>query len=80
MPFYTINKRHGFPGGSDGKESACNAGNPSLIHGLGKIPWRREWQPTPILPVEFHGLRSLVGYNPWGHKKLDMTEKLILIQ
>ena len=42
-----------------------------------KIPWRREWQPTPVfLPGEFHGQRSLVGYNPWDRKELDMTEQL----
>ena len=42
---------------------------------VGKIPWRREWQPTPVfLPGEFHGQRSLVGYSPWGNKKLDTTE------
>ena len=41
----------------------------------GKIPWRREWQPTPVfLPGEFHGQRSLVGYSPQGHKELDTTE------
>ena len=40
-----------------------------------KIPWRREWQPTPIyMPEEFHGQRSLVNYSPWGHKELDMTK------
>ena len=34
---------------------------------VGKIPWRREWQPTPIfLSEESHGQRSLVGYSPWG--------------
>ena len=39
------------------------------------IPWRREWQPTPVfLPGESHGPRSLVGYNPWGRKESDMTE------
>ena len=44
---------------------------------VGKIPWRREWQPTPvILPGEFHGQRSLAGYSPWGHKELDTTERL----
>ena len=33
---------------------------------------------TPIiLPLEFHGQRSLVGYTPWGHKDLEMTERLI---
>ena len=64
----------GFPGGSDGKESACNAGDPGSI--LGKILGNpREWQSTPIfLPGEFHGQRSLVGYSPWGCKELDMTE------
>ena len=42
-----------------------------------KIPWRREWQPTPIfLPGEFQGQRSLVGYSPWGHIELDRTERL----
>ena len=42
---------------------------------FGKIPWRREWQPTPeFLPGKSHGQRSLVGYNPWGHKELDTTE------
>ena len=34
-----------------------------------KIPWRREWQPTPVSwPGEFHGQKSLVGYSPWGHR------------
>ena len=42
-----------------------------------KIPWRREWLPTPIfLPREFHVRRSLVGYSPWGHKELDTAEQL----
>ena len=47
----------GFPGGTDGKESACNAGYPSSTLGLvRKIPWRREWLPTPaFLPRESHG-------------------------
>ena len=38
---------------------------------VGKIPWRREWQPTPVfLP----GQRNLVGYSPWGRKESDTTE------
>ena len=42
-----------------------------------KIPWRREWQPTPVfLPGESHGQRSLVGYTLCGCKELDMTERL----
>ena len=44
---------------------------------VGKISWRREWQPTLVLlPGESHGQRSLVDYGPRGHKELDMTEPL----
>ena len=44
---------------------------------IGKILWRRKWQPTPIfLPGESHGQRSLVGLSPWRHKELDMTKWL----
>ena len=57
-----------FPGGSSGKEPACQhrrhkrAGfNPWV----GEIPWRRAWQPTPVfLPAESQGQRSLAGYSP----------------
>ena len=46
---------------------------------VGKIPWRRELQPTLVfLPEEFHRQRSLVGYSPWGHKDSDTTEQLTL--
>ena len=63
----------GFPGGSDGKESVCSAGN------LGSIPWRRERLHTPVsLPGDFYGQRSLVDYSPWGRKEsgTDTTEPL----
>ena len=43
---------------------------------VGKICWRRLWQPTPVfLPGESYGQRSLAGYSPWGHKESDMTER-----
>ena len=50
------------------------------VRSLGqKIPWRREWLPTPVfLPGDSHGQRSLAGYSPWGHKELNMTEQLTL--
>ena len=65
----------GFPGGSDGKEYACNAGDLGSIPGLERFPWRRAWQPPPVfLPGEFRGQRSLAGYSPWGHKESDTTE------
>ena len=47
------------------------------IPGSGKIPWRREWQPTPVfLPEESHGQRSLIGYSPWDCKESDTTDRL----
>ena len=43
----------------------------------GKIPWNREWQPTPVFLLEkSHGQRSLVVYSPWGYKDSDTTEQL----
>ena len=42
---------------------------------VGKIPWRRNWQPTPgFLPGESHGQRSLVGHSPWGCREWNTTE------
>ena len=39
-----------------------------------KVPWRKEWQPTPVIwPGEFHEQRSLDSYNRWGHKESDTT-------
>ena len=44
---------------------------------VGKSPWRRKWQPTPVfLPGESHGWRSLGGYSPRGRKESDTTERL----
>src|SRR5574337_1115139 len=69
---------HGFTGGSDGKESACKAGDPGSIPGSGRS-WKRKWQPTLVfLPGESYGQRSLAGYSPWGHKVSDMTQRLTL--
>ena len=45
--------------------------------GVGKILWKRAWQPTPVfLPGKFHEQRSLAGYSPWGCEESDTTEKL----
>jgi len=69
----------GFRGGSDAKESACNAGDLGLIPGSGRSPGEGNGLPTPIfLPEESHGQRSLVGYGPWGRKESDATEWLTL--
>ena len=66
--------------GISGKEPTCQCRRHKRCRfdpWVGKIPWRRKWQPTPaFLPGKFHGQRSLVGYRPWGHKESDMTEQL----
>ena len=61
----------GFPGGSAGKESTCNAGDLASIPGLGSFHGEgKGYLPTPVFwPGEFHGL-----YGPWGPKELDTTE------
>ena len=57
-----------------GKESICQCRRhkrPKFYRWVGKIPWRRKWQPTVVfLPEKFHGQRSLVGYSPWDPKEL----------
>ena len=72
----------GFPGGASGKEPACQCSRHKRRRSSswgGKIPWRREWLPTPVfLPGESHGQRSLMGCSPRGHKELDMTKWLTL--
>ena len=52
------------------KNPPANAGDMGSMDAWAeKIPWRRKWQPTPVLlSVESHGERSLVGYSPWGCK------------
>ena len=64
----------GFPGGIDGKESACNAGDLGSIPGLGRSPGGGHGNSPVFLPGESHGQRSLVGHSPWGHKESDMAE------
>ena len=66
-----------FPGDSEVKSICLECWRPGFNPWVGKIPWRRKWQPTPVLlPGESHGGRSLVGYSPWGRKESDMTEQL----
>ena len=58
-----------------GKESVCDAGDLGFDPWVGKIPWRRAWQPTPVFsPGESHGHRRLVGYSPLGCKGSDTTK------
>ena len=65
---------------ADGKESSCKHRRPRFDPWMGKIPWRREWQPTLVLlPGEFHGQSSLVGDSLWNSKKSFTTEQLTFL-
>ena len=67
----------GFPCGSDGKESACSAGDLGSIPGLGRSPRGGHGNPLQHSRLENpHGQRSLVGYSSWGHKESGTTERL----
>ena len=64
-----------FPGGTNGKEPACQCRRQGSDPWVRKIPWRMKWQPIRVfLPGESHRQRSLVGYSPQGRKKSDTTE------
>ena len=65
----------GFPGGSDSKESACNAAHCGSMLVSRRSPGEGNTNAV-FLPGKSHGQRSLVGYNPWGCKELDMTKQL----
>ena len=59
----------GFPGGSDSKEFACNAGDLGSIPGLRRSPGGGHSN-----PLQYSCQRSLAGYSPWGHKESDTSE------
>ena len=59
----------GLPWWLRGKESICQCRIYGFDSWVGKIPWRKKWQPTPVfLPGKSHGRGAC---NPWGHKKLN---------
>ena len=67
---YGIVVKHGLPRWLRQKRICLQCRRPGLDPWAGKIPWRREWLPTPVfLPGEPHGQRCLPG--PWGHKESD---------
>ena len=63
-----------FPGGSEGKVSACNTGDLGPVPGSGRSPEKE--MANLLLPGKFHGQRSLVGYSPQGCEELNTTEWL----
>ena len=61
----------GFPGGSDGKESTCSAGDMGSIPGLGRSPGEGNGN---LLRYSYLG-NPLAGFSPWGHKEPNVTEQ-----
>ena len=71
----------GFPGGSESQESACNVGDLGSIPGLGRSHGGGHGNPFQYSCLEnHHGQRSLAGYDPWGLKESDTTERLSTAQ
>ena len=71
----------GFPGGSDGKESTCIAGDLGSISGLGRLPGGGHGNRLQYSCLENpHRQRSLADYSPWGRKESDTTEQLSTVQ
>ena len=69
----------GFPDGSDGKESACNAEDPDSIPGSERYPGEGNGYSFRVLACGIPWTeRNLAGYSSWGPKELDMTERLTL--
>ena len=65
-----ICSKPGLPGSSDGKESACNAGDPDSIPGLGRSPGEGNGN-----PLQYSCLENSID-RPWDHKKSDTAEQL----
>ena len=66
---YICNLYMGFPGGSDSKESACNAGDPDSIPALGRSPRVGNGTHSSILAWRILWTEEPGGYSPWGYKE-----------
>ena len=63
--FYPLQIFAGLPWWLSGKESACQCRRHRFD------PWRKKWWPAPVfLPEKSHEQSNLVGYCPWGHKRV----------
>ena len=67
----------GLPRALSSQEATCRYRRCRFDPWVGKIPWRRKYESTPVfLPGKSRGQRSLAGYSPWGHREADTTEQL----
>ena len=75
----TDKSKWGLPWWLSGKESVCQCRRCGFDPWVGKIPWKRKWQPAPVFLLAgiSYEQRSLVSYNPWGHKRVryDLATK-----
>ena len=70
-----VQTEEGLPWWLSSKEPAQQCRRRRFDSWVGKRPWRRKWQPTPVfLPGKSHGQRNLVGYSLWGRTESDTTE------
>ena len=75
--WYSIKLSEGFPGGSDNKESACNAGDLGSIPGSGRYPGVGNGKTrSSVFAWKIPCTGSLVGYSPRGHKESGMAGQL----
>ena len=71
--WWHVGSEKGFPGGSVVKESACQCRRRQFDPWVGKIPWRKKWQPTPVFCLENTRQRSLAGYSPCSCKRVRLS-------
>ena len=77
--FWPLTHFLGFSGSSDGKESACSAGDTGLIPGLGRSPGEGNGNPLQYCCLDNSMNRGAWQHSPWGHKESDTTEWLVLL-
>ena len=73
-PFLVFSRYTGFPGGSLGEESACDAEDPCSVPGLGRSRGEGNGNPLQYSCLENSMDRELAGYSPWGHQEWDTAE------
>ena len=75
--YYRRSALQGVPGGTDGKEFACNARDLGSIPGLGRSSGKKNGYPVCYSCLENpNGQRNLAGYSPWGHQEMGITEQI----
>ena len=79
IPLWPPSAFHGLPWWLRQSRICLQYRRPRFDPWVRKIPWRREWQPSPVfLPGEFHGQRHLSSCSPWSCKELDTVKQLTL--